>query len=270
MKRIVEILKKCGAGDAACIKFSDCDIINERLVERLQFTPRSVFIATVPYYSEYCDQPKTVSSYALSHDYHILLKHIAETAIGEAKTIFPNATFKFFGDHSPINEKLAAAKAGLGIIGSHSLLITKQHSSFVFLFELISDLDCEIVSHNIEYCKKCNKCISACPGFLQGKCDCLSAITQKKGALTEEETAMIAQYGYAWGCDICQNVCPYTQEAIKNGTIYTNADWFNNNICSSPNVDSVSDSNDFEKRAYSWRGKDTILRNINIINGENK
>lgn len=268
MNRLIDILKQCGAADAACIKYSDCDVINPKLTERLNFEPKSVIIAAVPYYTEYCDKPKSVSAYALAFDYHILLKEIAESAIKKAKNIFPEASFQFYGDHSPIHEKKAAAKAGLGILGLHSLLITEKYSSFVFLFEILTDMECSNTSEEVKYCQKCNKCIEACPTFLQGKGQCLSAITQKKGKLSDEEIKLIANTGCAWGCDICQMACPHTQLAIKKGTIYTKSDWFNSNLCLYPNESTVSDNSDFQNRAYSWRGKETILRNIKIINGE--
>ena len=268
MNRLTDILIECGAADAALLKYTDCEIINHKLVERLDFIPQSVIIATVPYYTKFCDESKTVSSYALAYDYHSLLKNIAESAILKAKEIFPRASFKFFGDHSPINEKDAAAKAGLGIIGSHSLLITSNHSSFVFLFEILTDLECEAVAKEILHCYNCNQCVLNCPSYLRGNGDCLSAITQKKGNLNITEEELIVRCESAWGCDICQNVCPFTRDAIRRGTIYTNSEWFNTNICSRPSESTVNDDNDFKNRAYSWRGKDTILRNLRIINSK--
>lgn len=268
MNKLVDILKECGAGDAACIRYCDCEIINHRLIERLEFIPQSVIIATVPYYTEFCDEQRTVSSYALAYDYHLYLKNIAEAAIKKAEEFFPNASFNFFADHSPINEKIAAAKAGLGIIGEHSLLITKNHSSFVFLFEILTDIECSVVPQEVLHCEKCNKCIEACPTALKGLGLCLSATTQRKGALSDEEINLISENRCAWGCDICQTVCPHTLNAIKSGTIYTKSEWFNSNICAHPSESTVLNDSDFKKRAYSWRGKETILRNIDIIKGD--
>ena len=270
MERIIYALKQLGADDAACINYQDCEIINPKLVDRLDFVPRSVIIATIPYYTKYCNEYKIVSSYALPYDYHIYLKEIAQTTIEKAKSIFPEASFEYFADHSPINEKNAAAKAGLGIIGKHSLLITPYHSSFVFLLEILTDLECDSIAKEVKHCIECNKCVEACPTFLKNNGPCLSAITQKKGNLTEDEIVQIENSGCAWGCDICQMACPHTQTAIKNGTIYTNAKWFNSNICALPSDSSLNDEDDFKKRAYSWRGKSTVLRNIKIIIGNSK
>jgi epoxyqueuosine reductase QueG len=270
MKRIIDIIVECGAAEAALIKYSDCEIINPKLIGRLDFIPKSVIIATVPYYTAFCEEPKTVSSYALAYDYHIYLKTIAEAAIEKAKILFPEASFKFFADHSPINEKISAAKAGLGIIGEHSLLITEKHSSFVFLFEIFTDIECSVTPKEVMHCEKCNKCVEVCPTSLNDKSLCLSAITQKKGDLTETEVKLISRSKCAWGCDICQTSCPHTLSAIKSGNIYTNSEWFNSNICTNPSESTVLNDEDFKKRAYSWRGKDTILRNIRIIEGNKK
>jgi len=268
MKRLIQIMIECGASSASAIKYDDCDIINPRLSEKIPFTPKSVFIGTIPYYTHFCDEHKTVSSYALAYDYHTYIKNLGEAIIEMAKRVYPNANFVCFGDHSPINEKIAAAKAGLGIIGEHSLLITPIHSSFVFLFEIITDIECNIVAQAVSYCEKCGKCINACPSDISDKRTCLSAITQKKGELTDEEALLINKSSCAWGCDICQEVCPYTIRAKERGTIYTNDPWFNSKVLNCPSAETVECESDFKSRAYSWRGTATILRNLNIINSD--
>ena len=104
------------------------------------------------------------------------------------------------------------------------------------------------------------------------KSECLSAITQKKGELTEAEKQLILENGSLWGCDICQNVCPYTETAIKNGTIYSNVDFFKENrmsFLSSAMIDNMSEE-EFVSRAYSWRGKNTVKRNLNILEGKDE
>ena len=72
MKRLIDLLKIYSGGDASAIKYSDCDIINERIAANIGFVPKSVIISTLPYYTRFCNEPKTVSAYALAYDYHIL------------------------------------------------------------------------------------------------------------------------------------------------------------------------------------------------------
>ena len=266
MKTIQELLIDLGAAEVGVIAYEHCDVINHNLENRLSFHPNSVIIGTVPYYTAFCDIPHTVSAYALAYDYHKLLFNICNNAIEKLSQLYPQAHFAGFADHSPINEKLAAAKAGLGIIGDHSLLITKKHSSFVFLFEIITDLVFDVKPHKIEYCEHCGACKNACPANINDKKTCLSAITQKKGELTQSEIDLIKNSGYVWGCDICQMICPHTKEAIASKTIYTNLSWFNSGIISVPDTNTIFDEEDFNNRAYSWRGRQTILRNISILN----
>lgn len=270
MNKITEIIRKCGAAKSGAINYSECDIINPRLIEKLPFSPETVFIGIVPYYTHYCDQPRNVSAYALAYDYHLYIKELCERIITEAQAEYPHAEFSWFCDHSPINEKTAAAKAGLGIIGEHSLLITPEYSSFVFLFEIFTDLKYSVKPNKILNCEKCGKCIESCPADLFDKRSCLSAVTQKKGTLSENEKQLIQKTESVWGCDICQTVCPHTINALKTESIYSETAWFNYNIISSPTQESVSDLTDFSKRAYSWRGPQTILRNIDIFNNKEK
>ncbi len=270
MEKIENILINCGAAQASALPYKDCTVINARLLQRLSFEPKSVYICIIPYYTHYCDEPKTVSAYALARDYHLYLNAIGSKALEMCKNEFPDSNFAFYGDHSPIDEKQAAAKAGLGIIGRNGLLITQRYSSYVFICELFSDNECINKAQEINYCENCGACFSACPASLASADACASAITQKKGDLTEYEIEIIRETGCVWGCDICQEICPHTVKAKKNGTIYTNTEWFNTNIISNPSISSVEDAEDFKMRAYSWRGAPAILRNIKILSEKRK
>ena len=93
---------------------------------------------------------------------------------------------------------------------------------------------------------------------------CLSALTQKKGEFTESEAEAVRKYGSVWGCDICQEVCPHTMRAMKDGTIYTNIEYFKEGVISVLDLhtlDSMSDE-EFLTRAFSWRGRNTVRRNL--------
>ncbi len=264
MHNLEELLISSGVARAAMIKYSDCEIINHKLAERISFAPKSVCIGIIPYYTKYCDNKRTVSSYALAEDYHMLLSEIGHRALELFSKKHPSSHAAFYGDHSPINEKKAAAGAGLGIIGKHSLLITPEYSSYVFICELITDIEFDGNPCELKFCENCGACSNKCPGFLRNECECLSEITQKKHNLTDPEINLIKQYKTAWGCDICQEVCPHTKTARSSGTLYTDNSWFYKNIIFEPSETTIN-SNEFKNRAYSWRGKQTILRNIEIL-----
>ena len=92
--------------------------------------------------------------------------------------------------------------------------------------------------------------------------ECLSAVTQKKGELTEEERDYIIEYGSAWGCDICADVCPYSWKAAK-----TPVKFFYENRTPYLTQDALEKMSDeeFADRAYAWRGRAVIERNLKLF-----
>lgn len=253
------------------LSLDDCKIIRPYLLERCGITGGTAVVFAVPYYSPAAQNEKrNVSLYAVPRDYHLYFKELSQRFLAAAKKEFPLSKFGFFSDHSPIDEVNAAAKTGLGIIGQNHLLITEEYSSFIFLGEIVTDLELPSCPREIRLCENCGLCSQACPVdlFLDG---CLSALTQKKGELTEEEKAKILTHGLAWGCDRCQLACPHTKKAIENGTVYSPVDFFCEKCLSVLNVEELEKMPDeeFNDRAYSWRGKETILRNLKLFE-ENK
>jgi epoxyqueuosine reductase QueG len=97
--------------------------------------------------------------------------------------------------------------------------------------------------------------------------ECLSALTQRKGELTPEESALLKKSGLAWGCDVCQAVCPHTLRALREETIYTSVPYFTESILSHLSTDALDamSSEDFSERAYAWRGRPTIRRNLLLL-----
>ena len=266
MTKITEIFAACGISISSSVPFSACRIINSRKAEGLDFTPLSVCIGAVPYYPKGYEGG-SVSVYAVSEDYHIFVNLLGKRITSLFQSIYKDRHIKIFGDNSPIDEVDAAARAGIGVIGRNRLLITEKYSSFVFLFEAITDLEPEHDAISPAECESCGRCVAACPSGMDMQ-KCISSLTQKKGALTDEERRLIIESGSLWGCDICQNVCPHTLKAIEKGTIYTDIPWFGRNIIASPTPDDIADDEFFSSRAYSWRGKKTILRNMQLFDAE--
>ena len=231
----------------AVVPFDKCIVINESMLKRHfgEVTPKSVIVFIVPYYTG--DYPeRNVSLYAVSRDYHIYFKSLYESLpVG----------FKGYADSSPIAEVHIAAAAGLGIIGDNGLLINEKYGSFVFIGEIITDY--EFASYDevkpIRTCEHCGICGVACPS----KDECLSGITQKKGELTEREIELIRKSGIAWGCDLCQTVCPHNSDISL-----TEIKFFYEDIRSV-----IGEDCDIEGRAYEWRGKKCIQRNIKLLKG---
>lgn len=230
----------------------------------LPFDVRSVIIFLIPYFNGIKDG--NISLYAVSRDYHLYCKMLEERVIPRLEKL--TGTCAMLADTSPIFETEAASLAGLGVLGNHGLLINRKYSSFVFIAGVFTSVPYEQLTDKRifekKYCDMCGKCISACPVGLE-KDRCISSVTQKKGELSEAEAALIKKYGKVWGCDICQLACPYTQKMIKDGTV-TDIEFFKTEAVyelTEEYLDSIS-SEQFRERAFSWRGKKILERNIEI------
>ena len=247
------------------IKYDDCHIINVGLSNKLVFKPVSATLFLLPYY---VDRVENFSVYAASRDYHLVVKEIGEIILPLLAAEFPENHFEIFGDHSPIDERLAAASAGLGVLGDNGLLINEKYGSYVFIAEIISDVSPELLgleeNKEIGYCEHCGLCRCVCPtAILAGDSgECLSAITQRKGELTASEVEIMKSCNTVWGCDACQKVCPHN----KDSKVTPIALFQNDRITSltTEEIEAMSDV-EFSKRAFSWRGKKTVLRNLKLL-----
>ena len=263
---IKEIFSSHGIELFGAIPLSLCRVTREYKIKKAGFESLDSLYAivfAVPYLAK--AENRNISAYAVPRDYHLYFKELFAKMIPSLEEKFKGHRFASFADDSPIDERDAAARVGLGILGDNGLLITEKYSSFVFLGEIITDLPLECEVAEPKNCEGCGSCKRICPMGEIGVC--LSALTQKKGELEEGETAAIKKYGTAWGCDACQMVCPHTVRALKNGTIYTDVEFFKTNLIphlTTEILDGMSDE-DFGSRAYSWRGRKTIRRNLEII-----
>jgi len=268
INKIKELLQKENIFLYAFCPLDKCVIKKQYLIDKAEIKDGFAVVFAIPYYTRACDECRNISAYAVGRDYHLFVKELEERMIPELKSAFPSTKFALFADHSPIDERDAAARAGLGIFGKNRLLITEKYSSYIFLGELIVGAPLPggyYEEKEPQYCENCGLCQKACP-WLSGECDeCLSAITQKKGELSESEKALIKKYSL-WGCDICTEVCPHTKKAKLDGTIYSPIKFFSENAISHLTYEKISDMTDgeFKKRAFSWRGRETILRNTEI------
>lgn len=265
-KKIFSILNNHGITLSSAISLNDCHIIRKYKLEKAGFSENDELFAVifaVPYLTH--QEGRNLSAYATPRDYHLFFKQLFGAVIPKLESTFPKHRFVGFSDDSPINERDAAARAGLGIIGENGLLITDKYSSYVFIGEIITDLPIECEALEIVRCRNCGACRNACPVKFSG--ECLSAVTQKKGSLTEDEIKAIKNNGAVWGCDRCQEVCPHTTKAVKNGTIYTDIEFFKKDNLSHLNSSILENMTDeeFASRAYSWRGKGVIKRNLEIF-----
>lgn len=258
---INEILKKY----CSCFGFCSFDLFRDKLIEcraksRLPQNAKTVITFLFPYYlGEEAYENANVSRYAVVSDYHSVAEKYLSKIADELKENYPENEFIHFEDNSPIPEVYAALKSGLGMKGRNGLLINEKYGSWVFIGEIVTDLEIPCEEKEIKKCPDCGRCLDACPtGVLKmEKFDpdkCLSHITQKKGEIPEEYQALMKKFNCAWGCDECQTSCPYNINAEKT----TLVEFIENAEAR------VTADTQIEGRAFAWRGEKVIKRNLTI------
>jgi len=223
---------------------------------------QTVIMAVFPYLSAEPYQKTNLCLYARLPDYHQVIKTLLTPVIAELQNRFPEAAFFPFADNSPVREVMAAAITGLGCIGKNGLLITPKYGSYVFLGGVMTDMELECEVQPPASCEECGLCFSACPTATLSEgglnpARCLSAITQKKGSLSEEEQHAIRKSGMVWGCDACQLVCPMNRDALL-----TPLQVFTQNI--HPILTEADLDGNLSDRAFIWRGVEVLQRNLEL------
>ncbi len=238
-------------------------LIDCRAKSRIPENAQSVIVLLFPYnLGEDAYEGSDISKYAVVPDYHDIIGVLLTDMCSHLKTAYPDEEFMAFTDNSPIPEVKAAMLAGLGVRGLNGLFINPIYGSWVFIGEIVTTkkYDYPTLTEDDLKCIKCGKCLDACPtnAISEKGIDaerCLSYITQKKGELTPEQKALIKNSGCAWGCDICQNICP-----MNKGTKAEPIEIFKNGAELNARTDS-----DISDRAYAWRGEKVIKRNLKIL-----
>ncbi len=161
------------------------------------------------------------SSYAWGDDYHRLLRKRLKALLAEITAAFPQVNGIACMDTSPVMEKVWAKRAGLGWQGKHTVLVTRDYGSWLFLGELLLNVALEPDSpFEEDLCGSCTACLEACPtGALTApyRIDtrrCISYLTiQHRGDFSREEAGRL--HGWIYGCDVCQEVCPWNLRSAK-------------------------------------------------------
>jgi epoxyqueuosine reductase len=186
----------------------------------------SVIVIGVNYYQEAEKTPAgygKIARYAWGRDYHKILQGILKKLERFIVLNAPGAECKICVDSSPILEKNYAARAGLGFIGKNTTLINPQYGSFIVLGEILTTLKLKYDKPVGGTCGTCTRCLDSCPTkalIAAGKMDarrCISYLTiENKGAIKKPFHKKIGNR--LFGCDTCQEVCPYNQTFAKPAT----------------------------------------------------
>ncbi|MFP5471518.1 MAG: tRNA epoxyqueuosine(34) reductase QueG [Bacteroidia bacterium] len=157
-----------------------------------------------------------ISKYAYGEDYHTVIKDKLKEFLHEINEQIGEVHGRAFVDSAPVLDKAWAKKSGLGWMGKHTNLINRTMGSFFFIAELIVDLELEEDKPIKDYCGTCTKCIDACPTdaitepYVVDGSKCISYFTiELKGNLPDDYKGKFENW--AFGCDICQDVCPWNK-----------------------------------------------------------
>ncbi|MBW8049838.1 MAG: tRNA epoxyqueuosine(34) reductase QueG [Cytophagales bacterium] len=161
-----------------------------------------------------------ISKYAYGKDYHFVLKGKLKSLLEFIREEIGQVNGRAFVDSAPVMDKVWAKKSGLGWVGKHTNLINRNMGSFFFIAELIVDLELEYDGPVKDYCGSCTRCMDACPTdaivdpYVVDGSRCISYLTIE---LKEKEQIPAEFKGktdnWIFGCDICQDVCPWNRFA---------------------------------------------------------
>jgi len=170
-----------------------------------------------------CEDNFKISKYAYGKDYHFVLKEKLKDLLAYIRKEIGEVNGRAFVDSAPVMDKVWAARSGLGWIGKHSNLLNRQMGSFFFIGELIIDLPLAYDTATGDYCGTCTRCIDACPTdaivspYVVDGSKCISYFTIE--LKNEIPTTMKGKFeNWIFGCDICQDVCPWNRFAKPHQT----------------------------------------------------
>jgi len=214
-----------------------------------------------------------LSRSAIGTDYHLVLGEMLEELGQRLQRMEPGLCYHKFVDTGPLMERELARRAGLGWLGKNTSLITLAFGSWVFLGGLVVNVALEEDRPLKKDCGSCTRCLEACPGqalvqpYQLNPYRCLSYLTQKKGFLTETERVRLGSRVY--GCDACQEACPFNQKAAQVTRHRAfQLRWPEDlSLADLALMDDRAFRNLFGQSALAWRGKTNIKRNAIIALG---
>jgi len=220
-----------------------------------------------------------IAKYAYGADYHEVLKQKMRQLLQRIETqTGPLEGVRVFVDSAPVLDRAWAVRCGLGFIGKNTTLIHPKRGSFLFIGHLFLPIALEATGQPLpNHCGRCTKCLDACPTgaldepFHIDARKCLSYLTiEYKGSLEGQDPKRFK--GWMYGCDICQDVCPYNRFSLPNSepafqpseqlVKMREEDWIA--------LDKDRFETLFKHSAMQRAGYEGLRRNIDFISGVNK
>lgn len=253
----------------------DLDLITSP--KKVLASAKSVIVVAMSYYHE-VDQERgplrgELAQFAQGQDYHQVLRAKLEQLENFLKELATGVETYQFVDTGPTVDRALARKAGLGWQGKNGSIIHPEYGSWIFIGGVITNLELAPDEALENKCGSCTRCLDNCPtGALEKKYmlnaeKCLGQVTLTKGYLSLNERKKIGTR--VWGCDTCQNVCPYNQSA----KVSSHSQFEANNLGPFPELIPLLKLTNqefrekFSSTVMNWRGKRPIKRNAAVILG---
>lgn len=240
---------------------------------------KSVISLLLNYYPERTQNQSDnykISKYAYGEDYHFVIKDKLKSLLAFIQEKIGEVNGRVFVDSAPVLDKAWAKRGGLGWVGKHSNLIAKQTGSFFFIAELICDLELEYDLPVADHCGTCTACIDACPTdaieqpYVVNGSKCISYFTIE---LKDQIPAGMSEKFQDWvfGCDICQDVCPWNRFARPHNepAFLPNEKLLNFSKKEWTELTQETFSEVFKKSAVKRAKYTGLVRNIRYLGGEN-
>ena len=239
---------------------------------------QTVVVVTLNYYQPMPDPAPThkVARYAWGHDYHKVIKRKLKAALKQLQAQHPDLKGRPLVDSAPVMEKALAVGAGLGWQGKHSNLIAPQLGSWVFIGVLLLDKpleDIPDISPAPDYCGRCTRCVDACPTQAinpetrsVNSNQCIAYWTIESDADSLPQDIRQNQQGWVFGCDICQEVCPWNmkwQSPTKElSFLDTNISFIDNTKQFLLESDNFAFNSTMKNSSAKRTGQKNLLRNL--------
>lgn len=159
-----------------------------------------------------------ISRYALGRDYHKLMRKRLSLLVDKLQNEVEGSQHRVFCDSAPVMEKALAEKSGIGWLGKHSNILSREHGSYFFLGEIYTDIPLPVTPTTTSHCGSCTSCMDCCPTqaivapYQVDARRCISYLTiELRGSIPMQYRAMMGNRIY--GCDDCQLVCPWNKFA---------------------------------------------------------
>ena len=205
----------------AGMKYMEENLDKKSDLSRILPSAKSVISLGLNYYVDESFENKTnngkVSRYAWGKDYHLILWEKLAQLIIKLQEIEPKFEAKSYVDTGPVMDKVWAVKSGLGWMGKHSNIINREIGSWFFIANIINNCEFESDKEIEDFCGTCTACIDACPtnaiveDYVVDSNKCISYLTiENKNEIPKEYKGKFE--GFIFGCDICQDVCPWNEK----------------------------------------------------------